>query len=103
MVKSGENILYLPGATEFQYLMGSYKRDGVGLFTRAHSDRTRGKNGFKVKEGGFRLDTRKKLFTVRVVRCWNRLAREVVGAPSLQVFKARLDGATLSSGRCPCP
>ena len=34
-----------------------------------------------------------KFFTMRVVRCWHRLPRQVVDAPSLQVFKARLDGA----------
>jgi len=28
-----------------------------------------------------------------VVRCWHRLPREVVAAPSLAVLKARLDGA----------
>jgi len=30
---------------------------------------------------------------MRMVRCWNRLPREVVDAPSLEVFEARLDGA----------
>jgi len=61
-------------------------------FTRAWSDRTRG-DGFKQKENRFRLDISKKFFMMRVVRHWHRLPREAVDAPSLGVFKARLDGA----------
>ena len=51
-----------------------------------------GENGFKVKEGRFITDIRKKFFTVRVVRRWNRLPSTVVDAPSLEAFKARMDG-----------
>ncbi|KFV57473.1 hypothetical protein N341_01510, partial [Tyto alba] len=50
-------------------------------------------NGFELKEGRFRLDVRKKFFTVKVVRRWHTLPREAVAAPSLEGFKARLDGA----------
>ncbi|KFR09792.1 hypothetical protein N306_03106, partial [Opisthocomus hoazin] len=50
-------------------------------------------NGSKLKEGRFRLDIRKKFFTMRVVKHWKRLPREAVDAPSLELFKHRLDGA----------
>ena len=46
-----------------------------------------------MKEGRSRFDVRGKCFPGRLVRCWNGLPREVVDAPSLEVFKARLDGA----------
>jgi len=75
-----------------QCLKGSHMRAEEGVFTRTYSDRTRG-NSFELKEGRFRLDIRKKFFTVRVVKHWHRLPRESVAAPSLEVFKARLDGA----------
>ena len=50
-------------------------------------------NGFRLKEGRFRLDLRNKFFTVSVVKDWNRLPKEAVDAPSLEAFKARLDVA----------
>ena len=31
-------------------------------------------------------------FLLRVVRCWHKLPREAADSPSLEVFKARLDG-----------
>ncbi|GAB0182084.1 hypothetical protein GRJ2_000673700 [Grus japonensis] len=76
----------------YQFLKGAYRKAGEGVFMRECSDRTRG-NGFKLKEGRFRLDVRKKFCTVRVVRHWNRLPREAVDAPFLEVFKTRLDEA----------
>ena len=79
----------------FQYLKGTYKQEGEWLFTRVGSDRTRG-NGFKLRQGWFRLDIRWKFFTQRVVTHWNRLPEEVVDAPSLKAFKARMN-VTLGS------
>ena len=76
----------------FQYLKGAYKQEGEWLFTRVDSDKTRG-NGFKLRQGRVRLDIRRNLFTQRVMRHWNRLPNKVVGAPCLEVLKARLDGA----------
>jgi len=63
---------------------------GEGLFSRAYNNRTSG-NGFKLKEAGFRLDRKKKFFTIRVVKHWSRLPGEVVDAPSLETFSVRLD------------
>ena len=76
----------------FRYLKGVYKHEGNQLFTRVDSDRTRG-NGFKQKEGRLRLDVGEFFdFFEQAVRCclW---MREAVDAPTLNVFKARLDGA----------
>jgi len=50
----------------FQYLKGAYKQEGEWLFMRVHSHRTRG-NGFKLRQGRFRLHIRRQFFPQRVV------------------------------------
>ncbi|KFV64574.1 hypothetical protein N307_10595, partial [Dryobates pubescens] len=50
-------------------------------------------NGLKLEQGRFRLDMRRKFFTKRMVKYWNRLPRDVVEVPSLKTFKIRLNVA----------
>lgn len=74
------------------------------FFTRAFSDRTRGK-GFILKEDRFILAIKNNFFTMSVTRHCSRLPRKAVIASSLEVL--RPDGIGLQkpwfSGRCPCP
>jgi len=92
----GKNIFqkWLRGdlVAAFQYLKEAHKKDGENICSRASCNRTRS-NGFKLREGRFKLDIRKKFFMIKVVKHCNRLSREVVEAPSLERFKDRLDRA----------
>jgi len=65
----------------FQYLKGAYRKDGENIFSRACCYRTRS-NGFKLRECRFRLGIKKKFFTTRMLKQWNRLPRDIVdGGP----------------------
>jgi len=67
------------------------------VFTRVDSDRA-SRNGFKLRQGRFRLDMRRKFFHPEGGDALNRLHKEAVDAPSLPAFKARLDVALGSLG-----
>lgn len=53
-------------------------------------------NSTKLCKERFRLGIRKKLFTTRVVKHWNRLFKKVVDASFLSLFRGCLDNALIN-------
>ena len=69
----------------YKYLRCGGQSGEARLFSAVCGDRTRG-NGHKLEHRKFRTNVRKNFFTVRVMEHWNRLPREDVESPSLEMF-----------------
>ena len=74
----------------YKYLKGGCQEDGAKLISVVPSNTTRG-NGHKLKHRKFCLNMRKNFFPLRVTEHWNRMPREAVDSPSLEIFKTCLD------------
>jgi len=63
-----------------------YKEAGARLFTVVpYGNAT--DSGLKLKQERFKLDRRRNSSTMRTIKHWKRLPKEVTQAPSLDVFK----------------
>jgi len=74
----------------YKYLKGGCQKGGAKLFSVVPSDRTRD-SGHKLNQRKFHLNMKKNFFPLRVKEPWNRLPREDVESPSLDIFKTCLD------------
>ena len=73
----------------YKYIHDHYDCDRP-LLPMSGMTHTRG-HSLKLKRNFSRLDVRKYFFSQRIVSLWNSLPEEVVTAPSINSFKARLD------------
>jgi len=71
-------------------MKGGCLDDGAKPFSVVPSDRTRGSE-HKLKQRKFQLKMRKHVFSLRVKEHWDRLPREIVESPFLEIFKTHMD------------
>ena len=76
-----------------QITLGWIKEYRARLFPGVPSERTRG-NRHKLKHRKCNLNIIKNFYIVRVIKYWNRLHRETVESPSLEIFKTQQDNWT---------
>ena len=74
----------------FKIMNGLVRMDKEKLFSPTRSPHTRGHTQRVFKEHAVKL-TRSRSFSQRVVNDWNNLPADIVEAPSLNIFKNRLD------------
>jgi len=79
----------------YKYLKGGCQKDGAKVFSVVSSNRTR-INRHKLRHRKFHLNMRKNFFPLRVTEHWNKLPREVVDSPSLEIFKSCLEAVLCS-------
>ena len=85
----------------YKYLRGGHQDNGTSLFSVVPSERTRG-NGHTLKPRNFQLNIRGHFFTVRVTEHWNRLPREAVESPPLEILKTCLVPSRATCSGCLC-
>ena len=87
----GKRRLRLDLINVYKYLKGGGRqKDEARLFSVMNSNRMRS-NGLKLEHRKFHTNMQKNFFMVRVMEHWNRLPREVVESPSMEIFKTHLD------------